>query len=323
MRTIRFERTGAPEVLQLVEAPTPTPGPGEVLVRHEAIGVNFIDTYFRSGLYPVELPAGPGVEGAGVVEATGDGVRRFKVGDRVAYYAGSPGSYADYRVMPEGRTVALPEGIDARTAAAALLKGMTAEFLLRRAHAVQPGETVLIHAAAGGVGQIMVQWAKALGAVVVATAGSAEKRKRAMALGADHVIDYGTEDVAARVRELTGGRGVPVVYDGVGKATFEGSLKSLAPRGLFVSYGNASGAPAPVEPQLLARNGSLFFTRPTLIHYIATTEELDACAAAVFDAILGGAVGIEIGQTFPLAEARQAHEALEARATVGSTVLLP
>jgi NADPH2:quinone reductase len=323
MRAIRFERTGGPEVLQLVDVPTPTPGAGEVLVRHEAIGVNFIDTYFRSGLYPAELPAGPGVEGAGIVEAVGDGVKRFKVGDHVAYYASSPGSYAEYRVMPEGRTVAIPEGVDAHVAAAALLKGMTAEFLLRRTYPVKSGDTVLVHAAAGGVGQIMVQWAKDLGATVIGTAGSAEKRDRATALGADHMIDYGSEDVAARVRELTAGKGVPVVYDGVGKSTFDGSLKSLHPRGMFVSYGNASGAPAPVEPQWLARNGSLFFTRPTLIHYIATTEELDACAAAVFDVIARGVVDIEIGQTFALADARQAHEALEARATIGSTLLLP
>lgn len=323
MRAIRFETTGGPEVLELVDIPTPAPGPGEILIRHEALGLNFIDTYFRSGLYPSPLPGIPGVEGVGVVEAVGADVTRFKIGDRAGYYASAPGSYAEYRVMPEGRAVAIPDGIDSGVAAAALLKGMTAEFLLRRCYAVKKADTILVHAAAGGVGQIMVQWGKELGATIIATAGSPEKRERARALGADHVIDYGSEDVAKEVRRITDGKGVPVVYDGVGKATFDGSLLSLAPRGLLVLYGNASGAPAPVEPQLLSRNGSLFMTRPTLTHYIATTEELDECSAAVFDVIKRGVVQIEIGQTYDLADARKAHEDLEARATIGSTLLIP
>jgi NADPH2:quinone reductase len=323
MRAIRFQATGGPEVLELAEVETPQPGPGQVLIRQEAIGVNFIDTYHRGGLYPVRLPSGLGSEGAGVVEAAGEGVTRFRPGDRAAFAGGVLGAYADYVVVDAGRAVKLPEGVDVRTAAAALLKGMTAEFLLRRCHAVQPGETILVHAAAGGVGQIMVQWAKVLGAVVIAAVGSPEKAERARGLGADHVILYRDADVAQEVRALTDGKGVPVAYDSVGKATFEGTLASLAKRGLFVSFGNASGPAPPVEPQRLARAGSLFFTRPTLFDYIATTEELDESAGALFDMIGSGKVKIEIGQTFPLAEARKAHEALESRATIGATLLIP
>lgn len=322
MRAVRFSQTGGPAVLKLVEVETPAPGPGQILIRQQAIGINFIDTYFRSGLYPMKLPAGLGSEGAGVVEAVGEGVTRFKAGE-LAAYAGAPGGYADYVVVPAARAVKVPADLDARTAAAALLKGMTAEFLLRRLHAVQPGETILVHAAAGGVGQILVQWAKALGAVVIATVGSQAKADRARELGADHVILYRDQDVAAEVRRITGGVGVPVAYDSVGKDTFEGTLGSLARRGLFVSYGNASGPPPPVEAGRLMRAGSLFFTRPTMADYQATTEELDASAAALFGMIASGKVKIEIGQTFPLAEARRAHEALESRQTIGASLLIP
>jgi len=322
MRAIRFEKTGGPDVLQLVELETPKPGPGQILVRHEAVGINFIDTYQRSGLYPMKLPSGLGSEAAGVVEAVGDGVTRFKVGD-LAAYAGTPGAYADANVVAAERAVKVPAGVDARTAAAALLKGMTVEFLIRRLHRVEAGETILVHAAAGGVGQILVQWAKALGAVVIGTVGSDEKAARVRELGADHVILYRDADVAAEVRRITDGKGVPVAYDAVGKDTFEGTLKSLARRGLFVSFGNASGPPPPIEARQLMVNGSLFFTRPTMGDYQQTTAELDASAAALFEMIGSGKVQIEIGQTFPLAEARKAHEALESRATIGASLLIP
>ena len=322
MRAIRFERTGGPEVLDLLEVETPQPRAGQILVRHQAIGVNFIDTYQRSGLYPMRLPSGLGSEAAGVVEAVGDGVTRFKVGD-LAAYAGATGAYADANVVLADRVVKIPAGVDTRTAAAALLKGMTVEFLIRRLHAVQSGETILVQAAAGGVGQILVQRAKALGATVIATVGSEEKAARARELGADHVILYRHADVAAEVRRITGGVGVPVAYDSVGKDTFEGTLKSLARRGLFVSFGNASGPPPPVEGRQLMVNGSLFLTRPTMADYQATTEELDASAAALWEMIGSGKVKIEIGQTFPLADARKAHEALESRATIGASLLIP
>lgn len=323
MRAIRLSATGGPEVLDLVDLPDPEPGPGQLLVRQSAIGVNYIDTYHRSGLYPLRLPSGLGMEGAGDVVAAGEGVERFAPGDRVAFASGPIGAYADLHLVDAARAVRIPEGVDERTAAAALLKGMTAEFLLLRCRPVQPGEPVLIHAAAGGVGQIMVQWARALGAEVIATAGSPAKADRARALGAHHVILYGEQDVAAEVRRITGGAGVTTAYDSVGASTFEGTLGSLAPRGTFVSFGNASGPPPAVEPGRLMRMGSLFFTRPTLGDYIATTPELDASAAAVFGRIAAGEISIEIGQTFPLSQAKAAHEALEARQTVGSTLLIP
>jgi NADPH2:quinone reductase len=323
MRAIRFDQAGGPEVLRLVEVETPAPGPGQALVRHEAIGVNFIDTYHRSGLYPVKLPSGLGSEAAGVVEAVGDGVTRVAVGERVAYAGGALGAYAEYAVVSADRLVRLPPAIDARTAAAALLKGMTAEFLLRRTYPVKAGETILVHAAAGGVGQIMTQWAKAIGAVVIATVGSEAKAARVRELGADHVILYREQDVAQEVRRLTGGGGVPVAYDSVGKDTFEGTLKSLARRGLFVSYGNASGPPDPVPPGRLAQAGSLYLTRPTLFDYIVTPEELDASAGALWEMITSGKVKVEIGQTFPLAEAAEAHAALQGRETIGASLLEP
>ncbi|MES2898068.1 MAG: quinone oxidoreductase [Pseudomonadota bacterium] len=323
MKAIRFETTGGPEVLQVVDLPTPEPRAGEILVRHQAVGVNFIDTYHRSGLYPVKLPSGLGMEAAGVVEAIGEGVTRFKAGDLVAYAGGPLGAYSQFHVVKADRAVSLPPGVSAETGAAALLKGMTAEFLLRRTYPVKAGETILIHAAAGGVGSIAVQWAKHLGATVIATAGSEAKAERARALGADHVILYRDQDVAAEVRRLTDGKGVPVAYDSVGAATFEGTLASLARRGLFVSFGNASGPVPPFAPARLAAAGSLFFTRPTMGDYQATTLELDASAAALFEVIASGAVKIEVGQTFPLVEARSAHEALEGRNTVGASLLIP
>ncbi len=321
MLAIQVARTGGPEVLETVELPVPLPAAGQILVRHQAIGLNYIDTYHRSGLYPLKLPLLLGLEAAGTVEAVGDGVTRFQVGDRVAYN-GTMGAYAEAAVVPADRAVKVPESVSLEMAAAVMLKGMTAEFLVRRCFHVKQGDLVLVHAAAGGVGQILVQWCKHLGATVIATAGSDAKRALARDLGADHVIDYGHEDVAARVAEITGGQGVAVVYDGVGKDTWAASLKSLARRGVMVTFGNASGPVPPFAPLELGGK-SLFVTRPKLFDYIATTQELDESAAALFEVLASGAVKIDIGQTFPLAEARAAHEALEARRTTGATVLIP
>jgi NADPH2:quinone reductase len=323
MLAIQAVRAGGPEVLEAVDLPIPTAGPGEILIRQEAIGLNFIDTYQRTGLYPIRMPAVLGLEGAGVVEAVGDGVSRFAVGDRAAFGNGPLGAYAEFHVVSADRAVKIPAGVSSRDAAAAMLKGMTAEFLLRRCYPVKKGDAVLIHAAAGGVGTIVTQWAKALGAQVIATVGSEDKADLARSLGADEVILYRDEDVAARVKAITGGAGVRVAYDGVGAATLEASLSSLGRRGMLVSYGNASGPAPAVEPLRLSRGGSLFLTRPTLFDYITTVEELDESAGALFEVIGSGAVKIAIGQTFPLSQARQAHEALEARATTGSTLLIP
>jgi NADPH:quinone reductase len=323
MLALQATRTGGPEVLEAVDLPLPIPGPGQIRIRHEAVGLNFIDTYHRSGLYPIKMPAVLGQEGAGVVDAIGEGVSRFKIGDRAGYGTGPLGAYAEAHLVSEHRAVQIPDGLSTQTAAAALLKGMTAEFLLRRCHSLSVGETILIHAAAGGVGGILTQWARALGAVVIGAVGSADKAKVAVSQGCDHVIQYRDEDVAARVKDITGGRGVRVVYDGVGAATFEASLASLGRRGMLVSFGNASGPAPAVEPARLARGGSLFLTRPTLFDYVATNEELDASAAALFHVIQSGAVKIDIGQTFALAEARRAHEALEGRQTTGQTLLIP
>jgi NADPH:quinone reductase len=323
MLAIQATRTGGPEVLEAVNLPTPEPGPGQIRIRHEAVGLNFIDTYHRSGLYPIKLPAVLGQEGAGVVDAVGEGVARFKVGDRAAYGTGPMGAYAEAHLVPESRAVHVPAGLSTQMAAATMLKGMTAEFLLRRCYPVRAGEAVLIHAAAGGVGSLLCQWAKSLGALVIGTVGSADKATIAQGLGCDHVIEYRHEDVAAKVREITGGAGARVVYDGVGAATFEASLSSLGRRGMLVSFGNASGPAPAVEPGRLARGGSLFLTRPTLFDYVASAEELDHSAAALFHVIGTGAVRIDIGQTFPLAQARRAHEALEARETTGQTLLIP
>jgi NADPH2:quinone reductase len=321
MKAIQIQQTGGPEVLALVDLADPTPGPGQILIRHEAVGVNFIDTYQREGLYPVPLPAVLGSEAAGHVEAIGAGVTRFKTGDRVGYPS-SLGAYAQMAVVKADRAIALPEAISARIAASILLKGMTAEFLTRL-WPVGSGDVVLVHAAAGGVGGILTQWLKHLGCTVIATVGSTEKAAIAKAHGCDHVILYRDENVAERVREITGGAGVRVVYDSVGKDTFEASLKSLGRRGLFVSFGNASGAVPPFEPLLLSRSGSLWFTRPTLFDYIATTSELDAAAKALFAVVASGAVKIELGREWPLAQARQAHEALQARQTTGANLLIP
>lgn len=322
MRVVEVHQTGGPEVLKLADRPQPAPGPGEILIRQTAIGLNFIDTYFRGGLYPMTLPAVLGSEGAGEVEAVGEGVTRFKVGDRAAY-AGGNGGYAELRTYKADRAVHVPDGINDEIAASVMLKGMTAEYLLRRCFKVEPGQTVLIHAAAGGAGGLLVQWAKALGARVIGTAGSPEKAALAKSFGADEVILYRQEDVAERVRALTGGEGVAVAYDSVGKDTVDGSLASLKRRGWLVAFGNASGPAPPIDPLRLMRGGSLVLTRPTLADYTPTTEDLDACAGAVFDAIASGALKPAIGQRFALADAADAHRALESRQTVGATVLIP
>ena len=323
MRAVQMSRTGGPEVLEVVDLPLPEPGPGQVRVRHAAIGVNFIDTYQRTGLYPVRLPAILGGEGAGTVEAVGEGVTRLKAGDRVAYSSGGSGGYAEAALVQADRAARLPDAISFEVAAAAMLKGMTAEFLLRRCAPVKPGQTILVQAAAGGVGTILVQWAKSLGATVIGTVGSAQKADLARSLGCDHVILYREEEVAPKVREITGGVGVPIAYDSVGADTFEGTLASLARRGIFVSYGNASGPAPAVEPLRLSRGGSLYLTRPTLFDYVATPAELEESTGALFDVILSGKVKIEIGQTFPLTEARRAHEALHSRDTIGASLLIP
>jgi NADPH2:quinone reductase len=323
MRQVRISRTGGPEVLELMDVPEPVPGPGEIRIRLGACGLNFIDTYQRTGLYPVPLPTGLGLEGAGTVDAVGEGVTRFAVGDRAGFCSGPPGAYAQAHCVPEGRAVRLPDSISDEVAAGVQLKGLTAEFLVRRLRPLGPGDTVLFHAAAGGVGLIACAWLKALGVRVIGTVGSDEKAALAREHGCDEIILYRTEDVAAGVRELTGGKGCAVVYDSVGKTTLDASIRSAARRGLVVSYGNASGPPDPVPPLALSRHGSLFLTRPTLFDYVATTDELDTAAAALFDAIAAGIIRPRIAQRFALDQAREAHEALEARQTVGSTVLLP
>lgn len=320
---VRFDYAGGPEVLKLAEVPVPSPGPGEILVRNAAVGLNFIDVYQRSGLYALPLPSGLGKESAGVVEAIGEGVARFKIGDRVATATAPVGAYAQFHVMPEDAAVAVPDDISLETAAAVMLKGMTAEYLVRRTFHVKQGDVILVHAAAGGVGLILCQWAKALGAIVIGTVGSEAKAALARDHGCDHVILYDREDVAERVKAITEGRGVKVAYDSVGAATFESSLASLARRGTLVLFGNASGPVPPFDPLRLSRGGSLYVTRPTLFDYVATVEELDASAAALFEVIRSGAVKIQIGQTFPLERVRDAHEALEGRKTTGSTLLIP
>lgn len=322
MKAVQITRTGGPEVLEVVDLPEPEPGPGEVRVRHAAIGLNFIDTYQRSGLYPLALPAVLGHELAGVVEAVGPEVGELKPGDRVGS-ASATGGYAEASVQPAARLVRLPDAISFETAAATLLKGMTAEMLVRRLWPLKPGDTVLVHAAAGGVGLLLTQWLVHAGVRVIGAAGSAEKAELARANGCAEVILYRDEDVAARVRELTGGEGVRVAYDSVGKDTLEGSLGALGKRGLLVSYGNASGPAPPVAPLRLSRGGSLFMTRPTLFDYVDTPESLRASAAALFDVLQSGAVKPAFGPRFPLAEARRAHEALEGRTTTGASLLLP
>ncbi|MEA2783083.1 MAG: NADPH:quinone reductase [Rhodospirillaceae bacterium] len=320
---IRIHETGGPEKLRWEEVEVGEPGPGEVLLRHTAVGLNYIDTYHRGGLYPVSLPSGLGLEAAGVVEKLGAGVSGLKIGDRVAYCSGPIGAYSECRLYPADRVVKLPDGIDDRTAAAMMLQGLTVEYLTRRTFSVKPGQTVLLHAAAGGIGLIACQWLKHIGATVIGTAGGPEKAAIATAHGCDHVIDYRKEDVAKRVRELTDGKGVPVVYDGVGKDTFQASLDSLARRGMFVSFGNASGPVPAFEPGVLAAKGSLYLTRPTLAAYVGTRQELVAAADALFDVVLKGAVKIRVNQTYSLKDAAQAQRDLEGRKTTGSTVLLP
>jgi NADPH2:quinone reductase len=323
-KAIRIHETGGPEVLRLEEVAVGEPGAGEARVRHTAVGVNYIDTYHRSGLYKLPLPAGIGVEAAGVVEAVGPGVSLVKPGDRVAYAAsGAPGAYAEARLMPADRLVRVPEGVSDATAAAALLKGMTVWMLVHRVHPVRAGEQVLFHAAAGGVGVLALQWLKAMGARVMATVGSDEKAALARSLGAEEVVVYTREDFAKRAREWTGGEGVPVVYDSVGKDTFERSLDSLRPTGLMVSYGNASGAVPPFELAQLAAKGSLFLTRPTLFTYVARREALEEAARALFDMIATGKVKVKPPRTYALADAARAHRDLQGRVTTGSLVLVP
>ena len=317
---IRIHETGGPDVLKWEEVDVGEPGPREVKLRQEAAGLNFIDVYHRIGLYPQPLPFIPGVEGAGVVEAVGEGVTQLQAGDRVAY-AGPIGGYAEERLIAADRLVKLPDDISSEAAAAMMLHGMTAHMLLRRVHRVQPGETILIHAAAGGVGLIVCQWAKALGATVIGTVGSDEKAELVRAHGCDHPIVYTRQDFVAEVDRITGGKKLPVVYDSVGRDTFMQSLDCLQPRGLMVSFGNASGPVEPFAPLVLSQKGSLFLTRPSLFHYIAARADLEAAAGELFEIVESGKIRIEVEQRFPLEDAAEAHRALEARKTSGSTVL--
>ncbi|MFL6775798.1 MAG: quinone oxidoreductase family protein [Sphingomicrobium sp.] len=318
---IRIHETGGPEVLRWEEVEVSDPGPGQILLRQEAAGLNFIDVYHRTGLYEQDMPFTPGVEGAGVVEAIGSSVTNLNVGDRVAY-GGPIGSYAEVRLIDAEKVVRLPDAISSEQAAAMMLQGMTARMLLRQVYVVKPGDTILIQAAAGGVGLIVCEWAKALGATVIGTVGSDEKAELARAHGCDHPIVYTRQDFVAEVARITGGAKVPVVYDSVGKDTFLKSLDCLRPRGMMVSFGNASGAPDPMPPNLLAQKGSLFLTRPTLYNYTATRAELETAASELFDMVARGRVKVEVKQRFALSEAAEAHRALEARKTSGSTVLI-
>jgi len=322
-KAIQFSRTGGPEVLEYVDVEVGEPGPGQARVRNHAIGINFIDVYFRTGLYPLDLPNGLGQEAAGVVEAVGEGVTHVKPGDRVAYAARPNGSYSEVRVMPADILLHLPDAIDFETAAAMMLQGMTVQYLLKRTFPVKAGDTILFHAAAGGVGLIACQWARALGVNLIGTVGSNEKGELAKAHGAAHVINYNTENFVERVKEITGGAKVPVVFDSIGKDTFQGSLDCLALRGTMVSFGNSSGpVPAFTLNELVSR-GSLYITRPTLLSYTSTRADLEATAQDLFDIVASGQVKVSIGQRFPLAQAADAHRALEARKTTGSTILLP
>jgi NADPH2:quinone reductase len=321
---VRVHEVGGPEVLRFEDVEIGKPGPGQVRLRQSAVGLNFIDVYFRTGLYPApSLPFTPGMEGAGVVEAIGEGVTEVAVGDRVAY-AGAPiGAYAETRLMQANRLVRLPDGIADRQAAAMMLKGMTAQYLLRRTFPVKAGQTILFHAAAGGVGLIACQWAKHLGVRVIGTVGSEAKAELARAHGCDFPIRYDRDDVVSRVRELTDGKGVSVVYDSVGQSTFEQSLDCLAPFGMLVSFGQSSGSIPPVNLGILSQKGSLYVTRPTLVTYTAAREDLLGSAKELFEVVQRGAVKIEINQTFALRDAADAHRALEGRKTTGSTLLLP
>jgi NADPH2:quinone reductase len=322
-KAIRFEKTGGPDVLRWETIPLKGPAAGEVTVENKACGLNFIDTYHRSGLYPLPLPSGLGLEGAGVVRALGEGVTSLKVGDRIAYCAAPVGAYAEWRNYPAEKAVKIPDAIDDRTAAAMMLQGMTTEYLIRRTYTVKAGDWVLFHAAAGGVGSIAVQWLKHLGAIVIGTAGGAEKCAIAKSLGADHVIDYRSEDWVKRVKEITEGKGVHVVYDGVGKDTCIPSMDCLRPRGFLVTFGNASGPVPPIEPLILSQKGSIYLTRPTLQAYTSTRADLELSANALMDVVAKGIVKINVKHTYPLSETAQAHRDLEGRKTTGSVVLLP
>ncbi len=322
-KAIRFAATGGPEVMQYTEVEVGQPGPGEVRVRQAACGLNFIDVYFRTGLYPLQLPSGLGQEGAGTIEAVGSDVAGFKVGDRVAYAGGVNGAYAEERVMPVAKLVKLPDSIGFDTAAAMMLQGLTVQYLLRQVYPVKAGETILFHAAAGGVGLIASQWARALGVNMIGTVSSDEKAALALAHGCKHVINYKTENFVERVKEITGGKGVPVVFDSIGKDTFTGSLDCLARRGLMVSFGSASGPVTPFGLQELASRGSLTVTRPSLGDFVATREALDAAAADLFGMVESGKITIEINQRYALKDVAQAHRDLEARKTTGSTILIP
>lgn len=322
VRAVMLRETGGPEVLALEDVDLDPPGPGMVTVENRAIGVNFIDTYHRSGLYELPLPTGIGMEGAGVVQAVGDGVE-LAIGDRVAYCSAGFGAYAEALNLPAGRLVTIPDDIEFEQAAAVLLKGQTTEYLLQRTYALKPGEICLFHAAAGGVGLLFGQWAASIGAEVIGTVGSENKKRIALDHGFRHVIDYSADNVVERVLEITGNEKLPVVYDGVGRDTFETSLDCLRPRGLMVSFGNASGAPPPLDLQVLAAKGSLFITRPTLLSYTATTEELRRSAEAVFSRLQRGELIVEVKQRYALADVRRAHEDLQARVTSGSSVLIP
>jgi NADPH:quinone reductase len=319
---VRIHSYGGPEVLSWETIDVPEPGHGQARIRHTAVGLNFIDTYERTGLYPLPLPAVLGREAAGVVEAVGSGVSQIKAGDRVAYAFNSAGAYCEARVLPAERLVRIPEGVDDNQAAALMLKGMTAQMLLRQTYRVRKGNTLLVHAAVGGVGSILVQWAKHLGATVIAVVGSTVKAERARELGADHVL-LSSEDWVAQTRAATANRGVDVVYDSVGKDTFTGSLDCLRPRGLMVTYGNASGPVPAIAPLELTKRGSLFLTRPTLFHYIPTRSSLVRAASEMFDLVARSVIGVHIGQVYPLQEAARAHADLEARRTIGATVLKP
>jgi len=321
-KAVRYHKQGGPEVLQYDEVTVGDPAQGQVRIRHTAIGVNFVDTYQRSGLYPMQLPAVAGNEAAGVVEAVGAGVTDLKAGDRVCY-TGLPGSYCESRLVPADRMVKLPQGISEEQAASMLLKGLTVHYLIFTTYPVKKGETVLWHAAAGGVGLIACQWLKALGVTTIGTAGSAEKLALAKAHGADHLINYSTEDFVKRVKEITGGKGVPVVYDSVGKTTWDGSLDCLRPRGLIVSFGNASGPVPPVNLGILSTKGSLYVTRPTLATHIASRADLVERSNALFDIVKSGKVKIETTKKYKLADAAQAHRDLESRKTTGSVILTP
>ena len=323
-KAILIEQTGGPEVMKWVDVEIGPPEPREVLIRQTAVGLNFVDIYFRNGLYKLPgLPHGLGAEAAGVVEALGSEVTEFAVGDRVAYVHSQQGAYAEARLMPAERCVKLPHDISDVAAAAMMLRGLTAHYLLRRTYRVSAGETILVHAAAGGVGLILCSWAHALGATVIGTVGSAEKAELARAFGCNHTVDYTREDFVSEVRSITGGRGVPVVYDSVGKDTFEGSIDCLMPLGMMITFGNASGPVAAMEPALLAQKGSLFLTRPSLFHYIAQRSDLLAASEELFEVVRSGAVKIAVNQEYALIDVAQSHRDLESRKTTGSTVLLP